>query len=113
MSYKCKTNHHNVNSKHLIRDIEDLVEEALNTAGFSWSSGVHRQAIVDLVIDLLYNKQEAGLIYNYKVACQTSGQPHAAAAVLTIKFRQANCLNQTTLEYLFKEIPADIPEPSV
>lgn len=106
-SYKGRTNHKYVNSTLLIEDIEELMRSSIKNVGFSWSNDAHREALLDLVDELMVQKKEDDKIYNYKVYSDHRNNPPEQIAngihILTIKFRQKDTINQTMLEYIFTQ----------
>lgn len=105
--YSIKRQHKNVNSKALIENIESLINETVKSAGFAWESNTHRAAIVELIQDVLTEMYDSGLVYNYKVYSNEINNPPTGSPgtyILTVKFRQNNCINQTTLEYVVTKV---------
>lgn len=107
MSYIGKTNHKNVNSILLIEDLEELMRSSIKNVGFSWSNDAHREALLDLVDELMLKKKDDDKIYNYKAYSDHRNNPPEQVKkgihILTIKFRQKDTINQTTLEYIFTQ----------
>lgn len=101
-----KTQHRNINSKPIFNYINENVVDAIDSVGPYWISDDHREALVSFIDDVLYELQEQGKIYNYKVYSDDRNNPKPLITedtyVVTLEYRQAHCINVTHLSYVFQ-----------
>jgi hypothetical protein len=99
-----------VNSKQLLKDIQEL-EIIFTDFGVNWTSDTQRMAAIDTVDDVMAHLYEQGRITQWKVVSDFRNNKivdmDQGIYYLTITFKQAHCLNTTTLEY---KIDASEPE---
>ena len=95
-----------VNSKPLLTMIRE-VEIIFTDFAISWSSDTQRMAAIDTIDDMMAHIYEAGRITQWNVICDfrnnTVADMNAGIYHLTITYRQAHCLNTTSIEYVIKD----------
>lgn len=107
MSNIAKRDFQYVNSKLLVKTIDDFITDFVEGPAFSLQSSPHVLTAIDIINDLMYELTEDGKIMNYKViADERNNKPnvnHSARLNIDIYFRQTNCINRTHLHYELRE----------
>lgn len=95
-----------VNSKRLLEWVRQL-EIIFTDFDVTWSSDTQRMAAIDTIDDMMFTLHENGKISQWNVISDYRNNSIAKMAVgtyfLTVTYRQAHCLNTTTLIYKIKE----------
>lgn len=93
-----------VNSKHLLRAVTEFVEDGITTSHIMWMSDTHRDAFVTVIEDLLFALEQVGRLSQGNVVCDARNNKASdmddGVFHLDISFKQANCVNVTTIEYI-------------
>ncbi len=101
-----------VNSKPLLKEIQEM-EIIFKDFGVNWSSDTQRMAAIDTIDDMMNYLYDQGRITQWKVISDFRNNKiadmDAGIFYLTITYKQAHCLNTTTLEYRIdsKELELD------
>jgi len=101
-----KTQHKHVNSKLLIKDLDEFIVDGLSTLTAFWDDETYQYHFIEAIKQCLYELEENKKIYNFKIVTrqekikQDNGQKKSVN-VLRIYFRQSHCLNVTSLKYIF------------
>jgi len=108
MSTTFKLTTKSVNSKVLFKEINEFIEDGIQTAGVLWSSETHRESFVDIVEEYLdVEFVETGKISQVKVVCDSRNNKmsvmESGVYNFDVYFRQNHCLNVTELHYTIKE----------
>ena len=103
--YKLKTNH--VNSKQLLEDVSNFVEEIIDNFNILWSSDAQREAILEVLDEHMEDMVDLNKIEQWNVICDSrNNKPSNLKNNITnldITYRQRNCFNVTELKYIIKE----------
>ena len=99
-----KTKTYNINNQRLYKEIDQFMIELFASASVDWTIEDHREMMVDMVEDTLYEIADAtGLITQFDVMCDrrnnTRSINRGGSVNFTLKYKQKNCLNTTVIEY--------------
>ena len=97
-----------VNSKQLFKEVNEFVEDGIQSAGVLWTSETHRESFVDIVDEYLDGEfVEVGKMSQVKVVCDSRNNKMSAMDngefYFDVSYRQHNCRNVTELHYTIKE----------
>lgn len=100
-----KTRTYNINNQRLFKEIDDFMIELFAAASVDWTIEDHREMMVDLVEDTLYEIAAiTGKIVQFDVVCDRRNNPRSvqsgSSVNFTLKYKQKNCLNTTVIEYI-------------
>lgn len=103
--YKLITHH--VNSKRILNDVTDFVDEIIENFNIMWGSEAQRDAILEVIDEHLEDMVEEKKIEQWNVICdgrnnkQSNIKKHVTH--LDITYCQRNCFNVTELKYIIQE----------
>ncbi len=92
-----------INSKHLFREINEVITDAIVSLEVKWTSEAHRSSFIELMGDYLLDIEDDGRIEQSKVICDQRNNNSFSTLtkeyIFEIRYRQKGCLNITSLEY--------------
>ena len=92
-----------VNSKRLASEIDEFLHSEFITYEHEWDNEFVRDDILAYVAMVLHEFKALGHIYQYKFFSDSRNNTPEMALMgvfcITIQYKQANCLNTTTLRY--------------
>lgn len=98
-----RTNHRNIISKRLVKEIDEFVVDELLEYEIEWDDLYIRDASIDLFNILMGEYKNEGYVSNFKCYSDdrnnTPEDENNQIFHLTIDFLQANCLARTVLVY--------------
>lgn len=99
------TQHRNIISKRIVKDIDIFVIDILQYEYLKWRDKERQQKATDVIKMLLNELQESKKIERFKVVCDKRNNPKSQFDIgvynLEIFFVQTQCLNKTHLHYVF------------
>ena len=101
---KLETRPRSVNNQKLFKEIDTFMIEVFSIKEIKWASDTHRQQIVEMIEDFLMElAHTTGKIIQFDVICDRRNNPrsieHSGKVNLSIKYKQKNCLNTTSVDY--------------
>jgi hypothetical protein len=103
MNRKLNIKKKNVNSNRLFQEINEFIEAGLMSIGIRWSTLENRNTFVEILEEWLEEFRQDNHITQYKVICNEYNNPikqdDEDIFKVSITFKQAHCLNTTTIDY--------------
>ena len=95
-----KTNTRNINNKRVYEEIDNFMIEVFSSIPVQLSNATHREQLVEMV-DMWFEQYalESGKIIQFDVKCSA---PVDDEVIFALNYRQRNCFNTTTIEYVFE-----------
>lgn len=104
-NYKLTTKH--VNSKRILEDVSNFVNEIIENFNIMWNSNSQHDAILEVIDEHLQDMAEQNKIEQWNIICDGRNNKqsdiHNKITHLDITYRQRNCFNVTELNYLIQE----------
>jgi hypothetical protein len=101
-NYTLKTHH--VNSKWLLTEVTEFIEEILNNFSIPWENNSQREAILEVIDEWLEELSSRNKIDQWNVICDGRNNNKDDAdnnlVHLDVSYRQRNCFNTTELKYI-------------
>ena len=92
-----------INGKIIFDDISEYVEDVIVDFGVIWENIIHRESLVEVIEDFLYERQEEGKITQFDVVCDdrnnTKYEMNNGMFHLLIKYKQRHCRNVSQIFY--------------
>lgn len=92
-----------VNSKKLLAEVSEFVEEIILNFSITWSVDAQRDTILEVIDEFLEEKLNENEIEQWNVVCDgrnnTLKDQSMGIYRLDISYRQRNCFNTTELNY--------------
>lgn len=96
-----------INSQTLLREMDKLIQDGINSVELTWKNEEERSIFVDFLNSLLHEFWNKGDIEQWKVQCNTLNNKLEdmlnGKFILDISFRQRNCLNVSKITYTVQE----------
>ena len=103
--YILKTRH--VNSKRLLKQIAEFIEEIIVNFSIMWDSDVQRGAVLEVIDEYMEDLVEDKDIEQWNVICDSRNNKMSdiqkKQTHLDITYRQRNCFNVTEIKYTIKQ----------
>jgi len=105
---KVTTKKRNINNENLFKEIDTFMQEVFEIPEIDWLKKDHREQCLWLVEDYLDEVAETtGKIIQHEVICDKRNNPHSVQqtknVMLSIKYKQKNCLNTSRIDYTFSD----------
>jgi len=94
----------NINNQTVFKEIDDFMMEMFATVNIHWLNGDHRTEFVEMM-DMWFEQYalESGKIIQYDIQCDARNNSKGDDNIyLTLKYRQKNCLNTSSVSYIFE-----------
>lgn len=97
----------NINSKILVKEVSDFVEEIIKNFNIIWDSTAQRDVILEVIDEYLQIMAKDNKIEQWNVICDGRNNkrfdPKNKITYLDVEYKQRNCYNITKLKYKITE----------